>query len=51
MQWSLRELAEAAREIPLEQQPERLRRVLERVFAAQPLTNSGYEAGTSNCST
>jgi hypothetical protein len=49
--WSLREVAEAAREIPLDQQPERLRRALERVFVARPLTNSGYDAGTSSCST
>jgi hypothetical protein len=49
--WTLQEVADAAREIPLEQQPERLRRALERVFVARPIASPGYDAGTSSCST
>jgi hypothetical protein len=49
--WSLHEIADAARDVPFEQQPERLRRALERVFVAAPMDAGDYPAGTSNCST
>jgi hypothetical protein len=48
--WTLQEVAEAAREVPFEAQPERLRRALERAFVSQTIERPDYEAGTSTCS-